>query len=160
MKQKYFLRGFGIGLITATLFLFVLYSYQTSDTRVIARAKELGMAYIQEEQTKEGEKNVPDETSKESEEDVTRETPKEAEETVSVSVTETMVTLEIPSGMNSIHVAEMLEQAELVEDASSFDYYLMEHGLTQVIQYGIHELRVGMNYRELAQNLTGVNIEN
>ena len=45
MKIKYFLRGFGTGLIVATVLLFLLYSYQMSDVKVVSRAKELGMVY-------------------------------------------------------------------------------------------------------------------
>ena len=43
MKAKYFLRGLGAGILLATIVLFAVYSYRYSDSKIIQRAKELGM---------------------------------------------------------------------------------------------------------------------
>lgn len=46
MKLKYYLRGMGIGALVATIILIIALSYHSqdiSDSKVIARAKELGM---------------------------------------------------------------------------------------------------------------------
>ena len=45
MKAKYFLRGLGAGILLATIVLFAVYSYRYSDSKIIQRAKELGMVY-------------------------------------------------------------------------------------------------------------------
>ncbi len=49
MKIKYFMRGLGVGLIIATVLLFMMYSYKMSDPRIISRAKQLGMIFGEEE---------------------------------------------------------------------------------------------------------------
>lgn len=51
MKIKYFLRGLGAGILSATVVLFAVYSYRLSDTKVAERAKEMGMVYQQEQET-------------------------------------------------------------------------------------------------------------
>lgn len=50
MKAKYFLRGLGAGILLATIVLFAVYSYRYSDSKIIQRAKELGMVYDSKEQ--------------------------------------------------------------------------------------------------------------
>lgn len=43
MKLKYYLRGFGTGILFATLILFFSYSYNYSNAKIKEKAKELGM---------------------------------------------------------------------------------------------------------------------
>lgn len=56
MKAKYFLRGLGAGILLATIVLFAVYSYRYSDSKIIQRAKELGMVYDSKEQGADDEK--------------------------------------------------------------------------------------------------------
>lgn len=56
MKAKYFLRGLGAGILLATIVLFAVYSYRYSDSKIIQRAKELGMVYDSKEQDADDEK--------------------------------------------------------------------------------------------------------
>lgn len=56
MKAKYFLRGLGAGILLATIVLFAVYSYRYSDSKIIQRAKELGMVYNSKEQDADDEK--------------------------------------------------------------------------------------------------------
>lgn len=58
MKAKYFLRGLGAGILLATIVLFAVYSYRYSDSKIIQRAKELGMVYDSKEQGADDEKPV------------------------------------------------------------------------------------------------------
>ena len=43
MKIKYYLRGLGTGIIFTTIVLMIIYSYRTTDSKTIERARELGM---------------------------------------------------------------------------------------------------------------------
>ncbi len=43
MKLKYYLRGLGTGIIFTAIILTIVYSYKTTDHKVMERAKELGM---------------------------------------------------------------------------------------------------------------------
>ena len=53
---KHFLRGLGAGILLATIVLFAVYSYRYSDSKIIQRAKELGMVYDSKEQDADDEK--------------------------------------------------------------------------------------------------------
>ena len=52
MKMKYYLRGLGTGILFATIVLFIAYSYRMSDSQIKERAKELGMVFVTEEESK------------------------------------------------------------------------------------------------------------
>lgn len=43
MKIKYYLRGLGTGIIFTAIVLMIIYSYRTTDSKTIERARELGM---------------------------------------------------------------------------------------------------------------------
>lgn len=43
MKIKYYLRGLGTGIIFTAIVLMIIYSYRTTDSKTINRARELGM---------------------------------------------------------------------------------------------------------------------
>ena len=43
MKIKYYLRGLGTGIIFTAIVLMIIYSYRTTDSKTIDRARELGM---------------------------------------------------------------------------------------------------------------------
>ena len=48
MKVKYFLRGLGTGMLSATILLFCVYSYKMSDSKIAEKARQLGMEYTKE----------------------------------------------------------------------------------------------------------------
>ncbi|MDY5576877.1 MAG: hypothetical protein SPF70_05295 [Lachnospiraceae bacterium] len=163
MKIKYFLRGFGTGLIVATVLLFLLYSYQMSDVKVVSRAKELGMVYgkaTAEEETsvenhvKEESKQVSEETTLE--ETTLEETTAEVEEKTTEPQSNSVVEVEftISQEMDSIAVCEELQKYGIIDDANAFDKYLIEQGYEGRIQKGIYTLREGMSYEEIAKMLT------
>lgn len=63
------------------------------------------------------------------------------------------VTIEIGASDWSNHVAAKLQAAGLVESASDFDQYLIQHGYESIIASGSHRFKVGSSYAELAQEL-------
>lgn len=170
MKIKYFIRGLGVGVIVSTLLLFMTYSYKLSDTRVISRAKELGMVYggNEEESTTQKLRETGDGEKKETEDVQTSETEMTSldnqEESTTIlsgegvdvqATTENEThTIVITSGMTSGQVSRMLEQAGLVDSADAFDEYLMKNGKTVKLQKGQHILHKNMTYEEIADTLT------
>ncbi|NLL93057.1 MAG: endolytic transglycosylase MltG [Clostridiales bacterium] len=178
MKLKYYLRGLGTGILFATLILFISYYYHNTDSQVKERAKELGMvensstsmlipeesSHKKEEETPSGE-NTPKETSESESKDqnnqdetttVTPETPAEpattpaSQEPTSInSITECEFT--ISSGMSSSDVARIVATIGLVEDAESFDRYLIENGYAERIHVGNFKINTGCTFEELAR---------
>lgn len=65
----------------------------------------------------------------------------------------TYVTIEIGASDWSNHVAAKLQAAGLVESASDFDQYLIQHGYESIIASGTHRFKVGSSYAELAKEL-------
>lgn len=61
MKIKYYLRGLGTGIIFTAIVLMIIYSYRTTDSKTIERARELGMIMPEEaskQAVKDKEKNT------------------------------------------------------------------------------------------------------
>lgn len=94
MKLKYYMRGLGTGIIFTAVILMIVFSYKTTDAKIMERAKELGMvkaSEVEKQETKPvagGDKNsekTTEETTtpKESEKTTLQETttPKESETT-------------------------------------------------------------------------------
>lgn len=77
MKAKYFLRGLGAGILLATIVLFAVYSYRYSDSKIIQRAKELGMVYDSKEQGADDEKPASAAVKETTTESETKEPPAE-----------------------------------------------------------------------------------
>lgn len=65
MKIKYYLRGLGTGIIFTAIVLMIIYSYRTTDSKTIDRARELGMVMPEEtsKQTLTGDDNKTDNDS-------------------------------------------------------------------------------------------------
>lgn len=89
MKLKYYLRGIGTGIIFTAIILTMVHSYKTTDTKIIERARELGMVMPYEIETSEdkSDKKKPDESDSKGEatkdisaEDETKKTTTEASE--------------------------------------------------------------------------------
>lgn len=73
MKIKYYLRGLGTGIIFTAIVLMIIYSYRTTDSKTIERARELGMV-------------MPGETSKQTLKDDDKEESEKTEDNSSDNV--------------------------------------------------------------------------
>lgn len=174
MKLRYYLRGLGIGiLVTAALFLSMKDSAKPmTDAQVIARAKELGMienpvlsdleteTESDEQEETITESSVPQETvpeTTETEAESTAEEPTEAElteaESTEPSQAESTVIIVVNKGDGSDTVSRKLYEAGLVEDAKTFDRYLMQNGYDRKIAAGSHEIPVNASDKEIAEIL-------
>ena len=72
MKIKYYLRGLGTGIIFTAIVLMIIYSYKTTDSKTMDRARELGMI-MPGETSREALKDNEKDTEKNSADDITKE---------------------------------------------------------------------------------------
>ena len=72
MKIKYYLRGLGTGIIFTAIVLMIIYSYRTTDSKTMDRARELGMI-MPGETSREALKDNEKDTEKNSADDITKE---------------------------------------------------------------------------------------
>ncbi len=167
MRLKYYLRGFGIGIIFATTILFIVYSFNMSDSKIKERAKELGM--VAEEDTKNSEKNSesksttepdsttepkvePDSTTEPtSEENTTTEPESVTEPDTTTAPQSQSVTLVITSGMTSDSVARKLKELGAIDNIQEFDNYLISNNRAERIHIGSFEIPAGADYEKIAQ---------
>jgi len=171
MKAKYFLRGLGAGILLATIVLFAVYSYRYSDSKIIQRAKELGMVYDSKEQGADDEKPASAAVKETTTEPETKEPPAETTtepeittqpETTTVQpatkATTAAVTGEntgdsikvtIPSGTKATTLAQELENLKVVESAEDFKNFLIENNYTHRLLSGEFYLNAGMSYEEI-----------
>lgn len=175
MRFKYYLRGCGMGILVATLLLMVAAGTKKEDMRdedVIARAKELGMVFSEEnipteenspetetEQEKPEEGREPSDSRPVTEDSQTKdaqiedsqikesqaEDSKEEEGPIRVSVKPGEVCREL---------AEDLLEKGLITDAEEFRNFMKEYGYDDLLRVGEYELEKGMTYLEIAKTVT------
>lgn len=171
MKAKYFLRGLGAGILLATIVLFAVYSYRYSDSKIIQRAKELGMVYDSKEQGADDEKPASAAVKETTTEPETKEPPAETTtepeittqpETTTVQLatkattaavtgenTGDSIKVTIPSGTKATTLAQELENLKVVESAEDFKNFLIENNYTHRLLSGEFYLNAGMSYEEI-----------
>ncbi len=125
---------------------------------------------VEEETSVEEESNLREETEKSSVEEQTTEIEVE-EESVSETTQETfaeeskeseelpdnaddVVKIKIVSGDDSGTVARKLQTAGLVDNASEFDAYLMQHGYDKKIAVGEKEIPMDATWLEIAEKIS------
>lgn len=177
MKLKYFLRGLGIGIIFGAIIMLAAYltsgSYKLTDEEIINRAKNLGMVYESDIATSgdaDNEKNTTEEVTTEAltteaptTENTTEVTTEKVTEATTRATTESAKTTEdkkdaeyqtaeitVVGGMGSQQVAQLLEDAGMIESASDFDSYLNRNGYSTRIEIGTFEINSNMTYEEMA----------
>ena len=105
---------------------------------------------VEDSQETPGESIEPEEVAETAEFQTTQEdmftTPEQAAELVEIS---------IYKGDDSGTVARKLYNAGLVDNATQFDAYLMQHGYDKKISVGIVKIPVGATWLEIAEKLAG-----
>ena len=178
MKAKYFLRGLGAGILLATIVLFAVYSYRYSDSKIMQRAKELGMVYDSKEQgagdekpasaavkettteletkeppaettTEPETKEPPAETTTEPETTTVQPATKATTAAVTGENTGDSIKVTIPSGTKATTLAQELENLKVVESAEDFKNFLIENNYTHRLLSGEFYLNAGMSYEEI-----------
>lgn len=90
------------------------------------------------------------ETSPDEKEDET----KQEEKPVKEEAVDKDFLLEIKSGMNTEEISVLLEQEEMIDDATAFEQYLIEHEYHTKVQIGTFELNSKMTYEEISKIIT------
>lgn len=164
MKIKYFLRGLGTGILSATILLFCVYSYKMSDSKIIEKARELGMEYTKEKEVeteyvkdtneiKDMSDSTKENESKKKEETTTLSQPESTSKSSQPTSSSNLIDVSISSGMNSERVSDALEAAGVINNAEDFNQYLIENDMGRYIKSGEYRLRSGMSYAEIADIL-------
>lgn len=164
MKIKYFLRGLGTGILSATILLFCVYSYKMSDSKIIEKARELGMEYTKEKESeteyvkdtneiKDMSDSTKENESKKKEETTTLSQPESTSKSPQPTSSSNLIDVSISSGMNSERVSDALEAAGVINNAEDFNQYLIENDMGRYIKSGEYHLRSGMSYAEIADIL-------
>jgi hypothetical protein len=89
---------------------------------------------------------LPDETPEAAAPEETEAEPPEAAKPVHV---------EIPKGLSSQKISEMLENSGVVDDAKEFERFLYAEGVTRVIPWGVFDIPPGLSYGEVLGALKG-----
>lgn len=172
MKFKYFLRGLGVGIIFSSIVFLVAYQGaavgKMTEEEIIKEAGKLGMVKeedpledlltTQNDKKKMENENVSseDETETSKEESEQDDQNEQTTEINTESETETTekVTITIKGGTTSYAVCENLQKLGLIEDAGEFDKFLVKNGYAQRIRVGEHTLKVGMEFQDIAEEIT------
>lgn len=182
MDKKSFIRGFGTGVLFATLILGISCLIRTSDSAVIRRAKALGMGYIVEDDSlfsaeastegavsADGQKgsskakktNKPVQTPESTEtvkkkEDISdkKDTLDKEKEKMEKEFQDARKEFTIQAGEWSSQVSRRLEEMDLISDAEEFDAYLEKNGYSDEIRAGTFEISSGADFDEIARTIT------
>lgn len=170
MKLKYYLRGLGTGIIFSAIIMLTAYlttgGYKLTEEEIISRARDIGMVFENELATSgdadavvTDEETTEETTTEKMTTEMTTEVTTTEETTTEVTTTEETtendgeyVTAEITvvGGMGSQQVAQMLEDADIIESAADFDSYLNKNGYSTKIEIGKFKINSGMTYEEIA----------
>ncbi len=164
MKIKYFLRGLGTGILSATILLFCVYSYKMSDSKIAEKARELGMEYTKEKEseteyvkdtreTNDISGSTEEISSTKREEVTTFSQPESTSKSVQPTSSSEVIDVSISSGMNSESVSDALEAAGVIDNAKDFNQYLIENDMGRYIKSGEYRLRSDMSYAQIADIL-------
>lgn len=166
MKTKYLIRGIGIGIIYGVLMCMIGFyisgkknpfaSVAIATTEAVteevteARTDEITEAPTTEEVTTEA-----------TTEEVTTEAPTTEEVTTEEATTEEATTEEekvksitVSGGMGSETISSMLAEQGLVEDANSYNEWLISKGYDKKLRVGTFEIPAGSSKEEIAKILT------
>jgi len=171
MKLKYYLRGLGTGIFFATVILILLYTYNSTDKKIIEKAKDLGMSFAKEETTKKEDVSSNKETTtpvvaQTTLESIVAETTKEETTKTETTKTETTKTVEVESttkaveidqttltitrGMTSEDVAKRLESMGVIKNSADFNKFLVENGYAEKIHVGNFLVEKDKTYEQIA----------
>ena len=151
MKLKYYLRGLGIGIVVTVLLMGVSSSVEESNAAETITAKE---AKTSETETQEETKNTEDTEQAEEVSAIITEEETMASVEIADGAAESYL-LNIVKGDDSGTVARKLQNAGLVENATEFDAFLMQHGYDKKISVGVVEIPLNATWMEIAQKLSG-----
>lgn len=183
MKLKYYLRGIGIGIIVTTIIFTIAQMIVSGRDKAVAAGKEQGttsgsvLAYTQKEKeettqaettqaqtTQAATTETQMETTQEEttqEETTQEETTQENTQEITQPPTNAVLHLqndeeqiEIGSGCTATQVADMFYEAGIIDDRDGFISYMVESGNSVKMIAGLHIVKKGDSFENLAQIIT------
>ena len=169
MKIQYYLRGLGIGIIVTALVMGITKDRKEPLTEAEIRAMALEIGMVDSNSLKltdtqaSGEPDSFSGTPEPGEpsgdegpgEGEDGEEPEEPEEpSGDEGQPDEGITVEIEPGAGSRAICRMLEEAGLIEDADSFDRYLIDNGYSKRIRVGTYVIIPGTDPEEIARIIT------
>lgn len=172
MKLKYYLKGFGVGVLFATIIIGISFyvsggGKEMSDKDIVSRAKILGMVAKEEvtsvvketglvedtttveETTTEEEATTEEETTTRVEESAPIEETTAIEETIG-DTSASPITIIIEKGWSSDRIASILEKNGIISDSKKFNEYLIGQGISRKLQAGTYQMYPGMTYEDIS----------
>lgn len=174
MKMKYFLRGFGAGIVAAALILCVYYRQKTPEqTNIVQQAKELGMVFPEgtkaPEPTLAPEPTATPELTKKTEVSVTPQPTEKPKQTTAPDAADGTKKPEssadagsqkkgtrftVRDGLLSSSVAREMKDAGIIKSDKALDDYMEKNGYASSIREGTYWIPEGASYEEIAKIIT------
>lgn len=153
MKLKYYLRGFGLGIIlTMVIMMIITHSSRAelSNAEIIDKAEKLGMQMAADHVKPE----APKDTEAEKEPEQLPEPELEPElEPDPIPIVEN-VSIIVNNGDSSDAISNKLQNAGLIENAKAFNQFLIEQKYDGVLLVGTFSIPKGSTKEEIAMILT------
>ena len=171
MKTKYLIRGIGIGIIYGVLMCMIGF-YISGKKNPFASVTIATTEAVTEEVTEASTDEITEAptteevTTEATTEEVTTEAPTTEEVTTEEATTEAPTTEEaateeekvksitVSGGMGSETISSMLAEQGLVEDANSYNEWLISKGYDKKLRVGTFEIPAGSSKEEIAKILT------
>ncbi len=171
MKTKYLIRGIGIGIIYGVLMCMIGF-YISGKKNPFASVAIATTEAVTEEVTEASTDEITEAptteevTTEATTEEVTTEAPTTEEVTTEEATTEAPTTEEatteeekvksitVSGGMGSETISSMLAEQGLVEDANSYNEWLISKGYDKKLRVGTFEIPAGSSKEEIAKILT------
>lgn len=181
MKLKYYLRGLGVGIV-ATAFISSMAKgvgqRDLTTEQIVQRAKELGMVTqgdynivnsdlsdlrndLKEIQKQiENQKDLIEQSnqstlnSNSNEENTKLDDPSKANAKDELESENSMVILNITSGMSTDSIAKLLEKKGIIKDATDFNQYVLDTDNSTKLRAGDYLVKTGESYESILAKLT------
>ncbi|MGD6832265.1 hypothetical protein ACQCT5_08880 [Sutcliffiella halmapala] len=150
------LRAFAVGIIFATGVMGVAYSIVSSDTLgesdVKAFAKENNMHLLTNEEYQELLPSIEEEKPEEqnTEQSPPDEEQQKPEDEAPAEESNEPFDVNIPDGMATYEVSELLEAEGVIKDADEFDAFLEDRDIATRVRAGTFTMKKNMSYEEAA----------
>ena len=155
MKLKYYLRGLGTGILFATIVLFIVYSFNMTDSKIREKAEKLGMVQATMDIT--AEKNEESTSSDNKTENIQTSDNKGENNSTEVINDTTEVKSEyiltVSSGSVSLDIAKDLQSHGIINDYKEFNNFLCDNGYDGKIHTGNFKVSSDMSFEEIASLL-------
>ena len=152
MKTKYLIRGIGIGIIYGVLMCMIGF-YISGKKNPFASVAIATTEAVTEEVTEASTDEITEAPT--TEEVTTEEATTEAPTTEEATTEEEKVkSITVSGGMGSETISSMLAEQGLVEDANSYNEWLISKGYDKKLRVGTFEIPAGSSKEEIAKILT------